>query len=61
MMPVVPALGDGIFVDPSATAGEHRLGQMTYVDDVALPVEADHCDLILGHAAEVARFILRAA
>jgi hypothetical protein len=57
LQPSVEAAGDGILRNPRAPPAHHVLRQMTYVDDVAIPIEAEHCGQIFGRMAEVAEVL----
>jgi hypothetical protein len=57
----VAAAGDGIFRRPLAPTTAHLLGQMSYMDDVAILIEVAHCELLLPHRAAVAEVVLVAA
>jgi hypothetical protein len=46
----VETAGDGVFRKPLAPPTAHVLGQMTYMDDVAISIEVAHCKLIFCRA-----------
>ena len=59
--PTMESAGDGIFRRPLMPVATHVLGQMTYLGDVANPIEVAHCGQFFPRMAAVAEVVLLAA
>ncbi len=61
LRPTFEAVGGGISRRPLMPVATRALGQMTYMDDVAIPIEVTHCGQLFPCLAAVAEVALLAA